>query len=84
MVGEHTQSDPLHGKFKVSIGLIIFFCVFLFSSRASVFLHEFCLVQGGVLTERCYGCGRCLPVCPYDRISEHCLYSIQVILPSSE
>ncbi|XP_039836686.1 uncharacterized protein LOC120697502 isoform X1 [Panicum virgatum] len=39
MVGEHTQSDPLHGKFK-----------------------------GGVLTERCYGCGRCLPVCPYDRI----------------
>ncbi|KAL6897944.1 hypothetical protein ACP4OV_006903 [Aristida adscensionis] len=23
---------------------------------------------GGVITERCYGCGRCLPVCPYDRI----------------
>jgi Fe-S-cluster-containing hydrogenase component 2 len=22
-----------------------------------------------VLAERCYGCGRCLPVCPYDRLS---------------
>ncbi|XP_004295079.1 PREDICTED: uncharacterized protein LOC101307188 [Fragaria vesca subsp. vesca] len=26
-------------------------------------------VKAGVLTERCYGCGRCLPVCPYDKIS---------------
>ncbi|KAJ0980583.1 hypothetical protein J5N97_008838 [Dioscorea zingiberensis] len=25
-------------------------------------------LQGGVITERCYGCGHCLPVCPYDRI----------------
>ncbi|XP_039126884.1 uncharacterized protein LOC120263025 isoform X2 [Dioscorea cayenensis subsp. rotundata] len=25
-------------------------------------------LQGGVITERCYGCGRCLPVCPFDRI----------------
>ncbi|KAM6545022.1 hypothetical protein CsatB_025758 [Cannabis sativa] len=25
--------------------------------------------KGGVLTERCYGCGRCIPVCPYDKIS---------------
>ncbi|KAF8725950.1 hypothetical protein HU200_020526 [Digitaria exilis] len=25
-------------------------------------------LKGGVLTERCYGCGRCLPVCPYDKI----------------
>uniref|UniRef100_A0A0D9WD22 4Fe-4S ferredoxin-type domain-containing protein n=1 Tax=Leersia perrieri TaxID=77586 RepID=A0A0D9WD22_9ORYZ len=24
--------------------------------------------EGGVITERCYGCGRCLSVCPYDRI----------------
>ncbi|XP_031378156.1 uncharacterized protein LOC116193551 [Punica granatum] len=22
----------------------------------------------GVITERCYGCGRCFPVCPYDKI----------------
>ena len=27
-------------------------------------------VQGGVITERCYGCGRCSPVCPYDKISK--------------
>ncbi|CAK7326344.1 unnamed protein product [Dovyalis caffra] len=25
-------------------------------------------LKGGVLTERCYGCGRCFPVCPYDKI----------------
>ncbi|KAF5737062.1 hypothetical protein HS088_TW14G01218 [Tripterygium wilfordii] len=25
-------------------------------------------LKGGVITERCYGCGRCFPVCPYDRI----------------
>ncbi len=24
----------------------------------------------GVLAERCYGCGRCLPACPYDLIEE--------------
>ncbi|TYI95889.1 hypothetical protein E1A91_D01G030600v1 [Gossypium mustelinum] len=27
-------------------------------------------MQGGVITERCYGCGRCFPVCPYDKIRE--------------
>ncbi|GAB4843013.1 hypothetical protein Ancab_012989 [Ancistrocladus abbreviatus] len=26
------------------------------------------VLKGGVVTERCYGCGRCLPVCPYDKI----------------
>ncbi|XP_057486294.1 uncharacterized protein LOC130772469 isoform X2 [Actinidia eriantha] len=26
------------------------------------------VLKGGVITERCYGCGRCLPVCPYDKI----------------
>ncbi|XP_061346475.1 uncharacterized protein LOC133292091 isoform X1 [Gastrolobium bilobum] len=26
--------------------------------------------RDGVITERCYGCGRCLPVCPYDKIRE--------------
>ncbi|KAM5568750.1 hypothetical protein ABKV19_016331 [Rosa sericea] len=26
-------------------------------------------LKAGVLTERCYGCGRCIPVCPYDKIS---------------
>uniref|UniRef100_A0A6N2MTH7 4Fe-4S ferredoxin-type domain-containing protein n=1 Tax=Salix viminalis TaxID=40686 RepID=A0A6N2MTH7_SALVM len=24
--------------------------------------------MGGVINERCYGCGRCSPVCPYDKI----------------
>ncbi|XP_019424714.1 PREDICTED: uncharacterized protein LOC109333641 isoform X1 [Lupinus angustifolius] len=28
------------------------------------------LPKDGVITERCYGCGRCLPVCPYDKIRE--------------
>ncbi len=23
----------------------------------------------GIAVERCYGCGRCIPICPYDRIS---------------
>ncbi|XP_057959336.1 uncharacterized protein LOC131151889 isoform X2 [Malania oleifera] len=26
------------------------------------------ILKGGVITERCYGCGRCFPVCPYDKI----------------
>lgn len=26
------------------------------------------VLKGGVITERCYGCGRCFPVCPYDKI----------------
>ncbi|KAL3627736.1 hypothetical protein CASFOL_029099 [Castilleja foliolosa] len=25
--------------------------------------------KGGILAERCYGCGRCLPICPYDKIT---------------
>lgn len=25
-------------------------------------------LKSGVITERCYGCGRCFPVCPYDKI----------------
>ncbi|KAF8401311.1 hypothetical protein HHK36_012244 [Tetracentron sinense] len=25
-------------------------------------------LKDGVITERCYGCGRCFPVCPYDKI----------------
>ncbi|KAK7329563.1 hypothetical protein VNO77_23733 [Canavalia gladiata] len=28
------------------------------------------VLKDGVITERCYGCGRCLPVCPYDKIRE--------------
>ncbi|XP_074281552.1 uncharacterized protein LOC141606359 isoform X2 [Silene latifolia] len=31
-------------------------------------LEEGEFLQGGVINERCYGCGRCLPVCPYDKI----------------
>lgn len=35
-----------------------------------VYLFEIDIdMQGGVITERCYGCGRCFPVCPYDKIS---------------
>ncbi|KAJ4750077.1 hypothetical protein LUZ62_084482 [Rhynchospora pubera] len=25
-------------------------------------------LEGGVITERCYGCGRCFSVCPFDKI----------------
>lgn len=32
-------------------------------------------LQGGVITERCYGCGRCFPVCPYDKISQFKAFS---------
>ncbi|KAL8484823.1 hypothetical protein ACS0TY_027207 [Phlomoides rotata] len=33
------------------------------------FSAKFGVSKGGVLGERCYGCGRCIPVCPYDKIS---------------
>ncbi|XXG84480.1 hypothetical protein AAC387_Pa10g1987 [Persea americana] len=29
------------------------------------------LKKGGVIKERCYGCGRCFPICPYDNIRGH-------------
>ena len=64
--GEHAQSDPICDKLEVSIGLVTFMLLFYLSMIS-------CLVQGGVIMERCYGCGRCLSVCPYDRISEHCV-----------
>ncbi|KAG4381407.1 hypothetical protein GLYMA_15G140501v4 [Glycine max] len=28
------------------------------------------VLKDGVITESCYGCGRCLPVCPYNKIRE--------------
>ncbi|XP_058727994.1 uncharacterized protein LOC131599741 [Vicia villosa] len=28
------------------------------------------VMKDGVITERCYGCGRCFPVCPYDKIRD--------------
>lgn len=37
---------------------------YAYSSEETAFL------MGGVITERCYGCGRCFPVCPYDKIRE--------------
>eukprot|EP00252_Welwitschia_mirabilis_P019814 TRINITY_DN4695_c0_g1_i2.p2 TRINITY_DN4695_c0_g1~~TRINITY_DN4695_c0_g1_i2.p2 ORF type:complete len:109 (-),score=16.37 TRINITY_DN4695_c0_g1_i2:23-349(-) len=27
----------------------------------------------GVVLDRCYGCGRCIPVCPYDKIRDQIL-----------
>ncbi|KAI5446590.1 hypothetical protein KIW84_014431 [Lathyrus oleraceus] len=36
---------------------------------ASQILYDNDAPRDGVITERCYGCGRCLPVCPYDKIS---------------
>jgi Fe-S-cluster-containing hydrogenase component 2 len=35
--------------------------------------------HGGVIHERCYGCGRCLPACPLGLITEH-----QVLLSAEE
>ncbi|XP_022749055.1 uncharacterized protein LOC111298593 [Durio zibethinus] len=32
--------------------------------------HQTGKLKGGVITERCYGCGRCFPICPYDKIRE--------------
>ncbi|XP_028753517.1 uncharacterized protein LOC114713099 [Neltuma alba] len=32
--------------------------------------YEIQIPRDGVITERCYGCGRCFPVCPYDKIRE--------------
>ncbi|RRT67680.1 hypothetical protein B296_00026092 [Ensete ventricosum] len=39
--------------------------------------------KGGVITERCYGCGRCFPICPYDKISGYRVVP-NVIGPLSE
>ena len=51
--------------------------LFILPQGASIYYflsREPCLVQGGVIVQRCYGCGRCLSVCPYDRISEHLVF----------
>ncbi|CAL5184274.1 unnamed protein product [Lathyrus oleraceus] len=37
---------------------------------ASQILYDNDAPRDGVITERCYGCGRCLPVCPYDKIRD--------------
>mgnify|MGYP002817571873 CR=1 FL=1 len=38
--------------------------------------------QGGVLAERCYGCGRCLPVCPLGLIEERSMALAAEALPA--
>ncbi|MEO0868590.1 MAG: LdpA C-terminal domain-containing domain [Cyanobacteria bacterium J06642_11] len=40
-------------------------------------------INNGVETERCYGCGRCLPVCPHGILVEHAFQvSVEKILPT--
>ncbi|MEO0350988.1 MAG: LdpA C-terminal domain-containing domain [Cyanobacteria bacterium P01_A01_bin.15] len=37
----------------------------------------------GVIAERCYGCGRCLPACPHDLIEEHSFtVAVKAIAPT--
>ncbi|GAB2220042.1 hypothetical protein Drorol1_Dr00007684 [Drosera rotundifolia] len=46
--------------------------ILLSTGKSSELHHDGSSLQekwrGGVITERCYGCGRCFPVCPYDKI----------------
>jgi Fe-S-cluster-containing hydrogenase component 2 len=42
----------------------------------------FTTVQPGVIADRCYGCGRCIPVCPVDQIDTRShLITPETILP---
>ncbi|XP_065871531.1 uncharacterized protein [Euphorbia lathyris] len=41
-----------------------------FQDENAAFVSSDNVLKGGVVTERCYGCGRCFPICPYDRIRE--------------
>jgi Fe-S-cluster-containing hydrogenase component 2 len=42
-------------------------CVSICPAEAIAFNED----RSGVITERCYGCGRCLPICPLQLIEEH-------------
>ncbi|XVF38866.1 hypothetical protein REPUB_Repub20aG0139100 [Reevesia pubescens] len=43
-------------------------CEIVCPANAISFERE--ISTGGVIIERCYGCGRCFPTCPYDKIRE--------------
>lgn len=78
MEGKSTVELP-HST-RLPSGLKVFSCGFffyliIFQTHNINCFHVFQSsygMQGGVITERCYGCGRCFPVCPYDKISEFC------------
>ncbi|XP_024983573.1 uncharacterized protein LOC112519600 isoform X2 [Cynara cardunculus var. scolymus] len=46
-------------------------CEKICPANAISFQDAFSSYKPGVITERCYGCGRCFPVCPYDKIKVH-------------
>ncbi len=53
-------------------------CVSICPAAAIAFTEH----QQGVLADRCYGCGRCLPVCPIQQITTRAhAASLEVILP---
>jgi Fe-S-cluster-containing hydrogenase component 2 len=53
-------------------------CVKICPAEAIAFTPE----HQGVITNRCYGCGRCLPICPIQHITEQQhLVTPQVLLP---
>jgi Fe-S-cluster-containing hydrogenase component 2 len=53
-------------------------CERICPTRAIVFSEQ--LSGSGVIADRCYGCGRCIPICPVQHITTHAYVSTPVLV----
>lgn len=67
---------PANAIFKVFFLFLLRIYIFHFFFNGE-FLFD---MKAGVINERCYGCGRCFPVCPYDKISLYIFFILNFLI----